>query len=255
MLSVVIGLVLATLAAYQGAALAAFEVWADGVPVEPATAYAALLIAGVTLGAGSLVAAGVETLRGASWAGRSLVAAVLVTAIGWGSIPLLAQPLRAILDEDAGDPVRFRHSLHFSGDLEGDLTNARFLLTIAGRERTCGRRGNAFSLWQLGGSVGGREVKLWIAITPYDGSAAYRARHEYGPGVAGPGEAGFVVELEGYRVWYPMSGTITVNPDERSGSIDAVAAPLPTERFAPKGQTRITGSWSCLGPTRAAATP
>jgi hypothetical protein len=229
-------------------------VWWNGVSAEQAGAYASLLAGGMILGAAMLVAGGVETLRGATWGRRALVAAVGVTVLGWVAIPVLFEPLRPILDEDAHDSVRFRHSLHFSGDLDGDLKRARFVLTIAGRERTCGPERGSFSLWQVWGTVGDREVKLWIAIKPYHGPDVYRARHEYGTGVADPGEAELIVEHDSSQDWYAMSGTITVNADERSGSIDAIDGPLSSQPYAPKGQTRITGTWQCLS-SKSATTP
>ena len=255
-LSLVAGLALAALSAYQTASLAAFEMWWNDVSAEQAGAFALLLAGGVILGSAMLVAGGVETLRGATWGRRALVAAVGVTVLGWTAIPVLFEPLRPILDEDAHDPVRFRHSLHFSGDLEGDLKRARFVLTIAGRERTCGPERGSFSLWQVSGTVGDREVKLWITIKPYHGPDVYRARHEFGTGVADPGEAELIVEHDGPQDWYARSGTITVNADERSGSIDAINGPLPSARSAPtpKGQTWITGTWQCLS-SKSSATP
>lgn len=245
-LALVAGLGLATFSAYQTASLAAFEMWWNQVSAEQASVFALLLAGGVILGSAMLVAGGVETLRGAPWRRLALGAAVGVTALGWGAIPVLYEPLRAILDEDAHDPVRFRHSLHFSGDLDGDLKGSRFVLTIAGRERTCGPERGAFSMWQVSGTVGAREVKLWITIKPYHGPDVYRARHEFGANVADPGAAELIVEHDGYQTWYAMSGTIIVNADERSGSIDAIDGPLPNQPYAPKGQTRITGTWRCL---------
>jgi hypothetical protein len=42
------------------------------------------------LGAAMLVAGGVETLRGATWGRRALVAAVGVTVLRWVAIPVLS---------------------------------------------------------------------------------------------------------------------------------------------------------------------
>lgn len=246
--SLVVGLALAAVSAYQTASLAAVEIWWNGARAEDASVFALLLAGGVILGSAMLVAGGVETLRGAPWARRALGAAVIVTVLGWGAIPALHESLGPILDADAHDPVRFRHSLHFSGDLDGDLKGARFILTIAGRERTCGRERDEFSMFQVSGAVGGREVTLWITIRPYHGPDVYRSRHEYGAGIVDPGQAELVVEQDGYQDWYAMSGTITVNSDERSGSIDAVNGPLRNGSIAPKGQTRISGTWQCLPP-------
>lgn len=172
-----------------------------------------------------------------------------MTLLGWLAIPILGEALRPILDEDARDPVRFRHSLRFSGDLEGDLRNARFALTIAGREGTCGPDGDAFSLSHVNGTVGGRELALWITIKPYHGPGVYRARHEFGRGVADPGQAELAVEDRQLQSWYAQSGTITVNADERSGSVDAVNGPVAAiQPYARNGPTRITGTWQCLPP-------
>lgn len=246
--ALVTGLGLAAYTAYEMASVAAFAMWWDGLDAGRATAYALLLAGGVALGAAMLVAGAVETLRGAAWGLRAIGVAVAVTALAWVAIPVVAEPVGSIVEVDAYDPVRFRHSLRFSGDLEGELKGARFVLTIAGFERTCGPERRAFSLWQVRGTVGDREVTLWISIDPYDGPGVYRARHEFGKDVADKGQAGLIVEDRDYQSWYPMSGSITVGADERSGSVDATNGPLPNMRSAKNKPIRVTGTWQCLPP-------
>lgn len=240
------GLAIAAFAAQQTASLAAFQVWWDDVPLARATVFALAVGAGVILGSAMLVAGGIQTLRGAAWWRRALAAGLAVTVVGWAAVPLLYGALRPVLDSDAHDPMRFRGDLHFSGDLAGDLTGARFVLTIAGRERTCGADRGAFSLWQVDGRVGGERITFWISITPYRGPGVYRARHEYGPGVADPGAAEMVIRRGDGHDWYARSGTITVSSDGRSGTIDAVNGTPPWERYAPQGETRVTGTWRCV---------
>lgn len=244
--AVIAGVALAAFAAEQSASAAAFQMWWDAVSPERATLFGLGVGAGVIIGSALLVAGGVETLRGARWGRWALAGALAVTVAGWAAVPFLYGALRPTLEADARDPMRFRHTLHFSGDLDGDLTDARFVLTIAGRERTCGPERGGFSLWQVSGRVGGEAVTLWISISPYAGPGAYRARHEYGPGVADPGAAELVIERAGARDWYARSGRITVDTDERSGSIDAVDGTPPWERYAPQGETRVTGTWRCV---------
>lgn len=241
----IIGLALATCSVQQTASLALVEEAWNGVEPGRATLFALLVAAGVILGSALVAAGGIETLRGVRWWRRGLIVGGLVTFIGWASIPLTFDRLRSIEQADAHDAMRFVHSLRFSGDLSGDLTNARFVLTIAGRERTCEVSRGRFSLWQVRGRVGSEDVTLWISITPYTGPGTYRARHEYGKGVANEGEAELIIERDSNRDWYARSGTLIVNADERSGRIDQIAGAPPWEPYAPPGQTHVIGAWQC----------
>jgi hypothetical protein len=250
-LSLVAGLTLAAISAQQLASLAAFEIWLNGVTVARATVFALGLGSGMVLGSAMLAAAGVELLRGARRRRLYLALALVVTLSGWLAIPVAYPLARGILEEDTRDPVRFRHSLHFSGDIAGNLTNARFVQTIAGPERTCAVERGRYSLYQVRGSVGGHEATISISIVPYRGPGSYRARHEYGAGVSDPGEAGLNVEFSDaslFQTLYAVSGQITVDPGERSGTVDLIDEPLPTQTAGPRIRTRITGSWRCLLP-------
>jgi hypothetical protein len=250
-LAIAAGLALAALSAQQLASFAAVEIWMNAVTPERATVAALTVGAGIVLGSAMLVAGGIEILRGATRRWSLLVLAVVVTLSGWLAIPLSFSPARAVLEEDARDPVRFRHSLHFSGDVSGDLMDARFEQTIAGPQRTCGVESGRYSLYQVRGSVGGHEATITISIVPYRGPGSYRARHEYGANVSDPGEAGLNVEFSDenfFQTLYAVSGSISVDPGERSGTVDLVDAPLPSQRGGPRITTRITGSWRCLLP-------
>ncbi len=251
-LAIVAGSALAAVSVEQLASFAAFEIWGLRIAEERATMFSLVVGAGVVLGSAMLVAGGIEILRGATRRWSLLVLALVVTLAGWLAIPLSFSVSRGILEEDANDPVRFRHSLHFSGDVSGDLTDARFEQTIAGPQRTCGAERGRYSLYQVRGSVGGHEATITISIVPYRGPGSYRARHEYGVDVSDPGEAGLNVEFsdEGgfFQTLYAVTGSITVDPGERSGTVDLVDAPLPSQLGGPRITTRITGVWRCLLP-------
>jgi hypothetical protein len=249
--AVIAGLVLAALVAWQTASLAAFEIWAYGVEGVPAVLYALAIGGGLIVGAGLLVAGGIETLRGVRWWRSALAAALVVTVMGWAAVPLLVGSLRPLLEEDAHDVLRFRHSLHFSGDLTGDLVRARF-----SEGTTCTATQKTFALWQVRGAVGDRQISLWISVDPYGGPGTYRVRHQPG-NLAGsdPGVAELVFESEealsgGYvkrSSWYGRSGSITVDPGGTSGSVDEIAGTPPWQKNAEgEHQTRVSGTWACI---------
>jgi len=113
---------------------------------------------------------------------------------------------------------------------------------------TAGRRGNAYSCGKLGstwtagpieGDIAGHAYVMDMRVSGYKGPGTYGKSGELTPG-SGVANVFVQVTPKGESI-YSMAkpdGTMVINSDERSGTVDIQLAGKP-------GVTTLKGSWTC----------
>ena len=126
-----------------------------------------------------------------------------------------------------------REDLTFTGELTGRLEAAHH-----GNAYTCGGMGSIYIIDPIVGSIGGKNYELGIEITGFKGPATYKTGGELTPG-SGVSAVSVWLKPEGTQdASRSKSGTITVNDDRRSGTVDA-------DLVGKIGAFHVGGAWTC----------
>lgn len=123
--------------------------------------------------------------------------------------------------------------LTFTGDVGGRMETARH-----GNAFTCGGLGAMYIVDPILGAIGGKSYELGMRITGFKGPGSYKTGGELTPG---SGVAAISIWLKPGNtqdVSYSKSGSITVDDDKRSGTMDADLA-------GKLGTFHVAGHWQC----------
>jgi hypothetical protein len=126
-----------------------------------------------------------------------------------------------------------REDLTFTGDLSGRLDAARH-----GNVYTCGGMGSIYIVDPILGSIEGKTYELGIQISGFKGPGTYKTGGELTPG-SGVAAVSVWIQPEGTQnASRSKSGTIVVNADKRSGTMDA-------DLVGKLGAFHVAGVWTC----------
>ncbi len=124
-------------------------------------------------------------------------------------------------------------NLTLTGDLNGRLEAARH-----GNAYTCGGLGSMFIVDPILGAINGKNYELGIQITGFKGPGTYKTGGELTPG-SGVAAVSVWLKPEGTEMRSTSkTGSIVVNDDKRSGTLDADLA-------GKLGAFHIAGTWTC----------
>jgi hypothetical protein len=124
-------------------------------------------------------------------------------------------------------------SLTFQGDLSGRLEAAHH-----GNAYTCGGLGSMFIVDPIVGTVHGKSYELGIQVTGFKGPGTYKTGGELTPG-SGVAAISVWVKPEGTETRSASRrGTIVINNDRRSGTLDA-------DLGGKLGTFHVSGEWRC----------
>jgi hypothetical protein len=124
-------------------------------------------------------------------------------------------------------------NLVFAGELTGRMDAARH-----GNAYTCGGLGSMFIVDPILGSIGGKSYELGIQITGFKGPGTYKTGGDLTPG-SGVAAVSVWLKPEGTQnASRSKAGSIVVNDDRRSGTIDADLA-------GKIGSFHMAGNWTC----------
>jgi hypothetical protein len=132
-----------------------------------------------------------------------------------------------------------------SGGLNGPLAIAS---SAASRQMRCTRDKSDPHAYDvlIQATVGGQLYHLSIEIASPPGHDGPFIADYTGPGTYTEGHFGATFEAwprtDGSAVWMENTGTVTINSDERSGSLDAHLISLGST--APSSELRVSGTWS-----------
>lgn len=189
------------------------------------------------------------------WRLRWIVQAAAVVALVGGPLGVQAALLRPASETPmsrtttSAQGIDATFDLEFSGAFTGRFTDPEFLSVI----QHCGRDPDItpteLAVDLIIGRVATERVALSLSIAFYTGPGSY-ALTPYGttPPVGQPRTLLVVERISGQLTdnagdqWDGMAGTVTVNPDERSGSLDAE---LRSHRAPQTTALRVRGTWSC----------
>lgn len=123
--------------------------------------------------------------------------------------------------------------LTFQGDLKGRLEAAHH-----GNAYTCGGLGSMFIVDPMVGTIDGKSYELGIQVTGFKGPGTYKTGGELTPG-SGVAAVSVWVKPENTETRSAAkTGTIVINDDRRSGSLDADLA-------GKLGTFHVSGKWTC----------
>jgi hypothetical protein len=124
-------------------------------------------------------------------------------------------------------------NLTLSGDLNGRLEAAHH-----GNAYTCGGLGSIYIVDPIVGTIDGKSYELGIQVSGFNGPGTYKTGGELTPG-SGVAAVSVWLKPEGTETRSASrSGTIVINPDRRSGTMDADLA-------GKLGTFHIGGTWTC----------
>lgn len=123
--------------------------------------------------------------------------------------------------------------LTFTGDFTGRMDTARH-----GNAYTCGGLGSIYIVDPILGNIGGKNYELGIQISGFKGPGTYKTGGELTPG-SGVAAISVWIQPEGTQnASRSKTGTIVVNADKRSGTMDADLA-------GKLGAFHVAGTWTC----------
>lgn len=123
--------------------------------------------------------------------------------------------------------------LTFHGDLNGHIEAAHH-----GNAYTCGGLGSMFIVDPMVGTINGKSYELGIQVTGFKGPGTYKTGGELTPG-SGVAAVSIWVKPEGTEMRSASkTGTIVINDDRRSGTLDADLA-------GKLGVFHVSGTWTC----------
>jgi hypothetical protein len=126
-----------------------------------------------------------------------------------------------------------REDLTFTGELSGRMEAARH-----GNAYTCGGLGSIFIVDPILGTMNGKNYELGIQISGFKGPGTYKTGGELTPG-SGVSAVSVWVKPEGTETRSASkTGSIVINPDRRSGTLDADLA-------GKLGAFHVAGAWTC----------
>jgi hypothetical protein len=126
-----------------------------------------------------------------------------------------------------------REDLTFTGDLSGRMESARH-----GNAYTCGGMGSIYIVDPILGAINGKNYELGIQISGFKGPGTYKTGGELTPG-SGVAAVSIWLKPEGTETRSASkTGSVVVNPDRRSGTMDADLA-------GKLGSFRVQGAWTC----------
>ena len=126
-----------------------------------------------------------------------------------------------------------REDLTFTGDISGRMETARH-----GSAYTCGGMGSIYIVDPVLGAINGKSYELGIQITGFKGPGTCRTGGELTPGSAVAAISIWLKPEGTENASRSKSGTIVVNQDRRSGTLDADLA-------GKLGAFHIAGAWTC----------
>lgn len=126
-----------------------------------------------------------------------------------------------------------REDLTFTGEISGRMESARH-----GNAFTCGGLASMFIVDPILGAIGGNSYELGMRITGFKGPGTYKTGGELTPGSGVAAISIWLKPENSQTTSYSKSGSIVVNDDRRSGTMDANLA-------GKLGTFHVAGQWTC----------